>query len=127
MTRTDRIRIKTALDFITPRLIRRKYGYTLRQIRLAKKALLTPQKKGKYGAKTAIKTPKRKELVNWLLQSPSYRHITFKHIASFALELGLKRYGTKAIRIAFRKKGYGRQIAKRKGFSNDLVVMAHCV
>ena len=69
----------------------------------------------------------QKELVNWLLQSPSHRHIAFKHIASFALGLGLEGYGTEAIRTAFRKEGYGRRIAKRKRFSDDPVVMAHRV
>ena len=41
-TCTDRIRIRTALDWAIPRTIRRKYGYTLRQIRTAKESLLTP-------------------------------------------------------------------------------------
>jgi len=65
-TRTDRIRIKTALGSPTPRTIRRKYGYTLRKIQLAREDPATPQQKGKCGAKAIIKTPKRKELVGWL-------------------------------------------------------------
>ncbi len=44
LTRTDRIRIKTAFDFnISPEKIRKKYGYTIAQIQRAKTLRLTPQ------------------------------------------------------------------------------------
>ena len=126
-TRTDRIRIRIPLDWVIPRTIRWKYGYTLRQIRTAKESPLTPQKKGKCGAKTSIKTPKRRELVNWLLRSPSHRHMSFGHIANFVPELGLEGYGIEAIRAAFKTEGYRRRIAKRKGFSDNPVVMDYRV
>ena len=47
LTRSDRIRVKTALDFNVPFYkIRAKYGFTDRQIQLARDTLrLTPQKK----------------------------------------------------------------------------------
>jgi hypothetical protein len=46
MTRSDRIRVKTALDFNIPFYkIRQKYGFTDHQIRRARDSLrLTPQK-----------------------------------------------------------------------------------
>ena len=44
-TRTDRTRIKIALDFGIPHaLIRERYGYTERQIKWAKNVQLTPQR-----------------------------------------------------------------------------------
>jgi hypothetical protein len=44
LTRTDRIRIKTAFDFnISPEEIRKKYGNTISQIQGAKTLQLTPQ------------------------------------------------------------------------------------
>jgi len=43
LTRTDRIRIKTALDFgISPEEIRTKYGYIISQIQRAKNLRFTP-------------------------------------------------------------------------------------
>jgi hypothetical protein len=123
-TRSDRIRIKIALDFnISPASIYKKYGYTEKQIRLAKQHL-TPQKKNRCGRKPKVNTPTRHRLENWLLESPSRRHIAFKHIRELApLELSLQDCGGQAIRIAFKLIGYGRRVAKRKGFSDDPEVM----
>ena len=57
-TRSDRIRIKTALDFnISPASIYKKYSYTEKQIRLAKQHL-TPQK-NRCGRKPKVNTPTR--------------------------------------------------------------------
>lgn len=65
-TRSDRIRIKTALDWATPRTVWRKYhdkyGYTLRQIRLVRDYPITPQKKGKVGRKPTIPEEKVAQL-----------------------------------------------------------------
>ena len=123
-TRSDRIRIKTALDFNIPiEQIQAKYGYTEKQIRLAKQAL-TPRKQGRCGRRPKITTPKRQRLEQWLLASPSRRHIAFRHVADITpLELGLRGCGEKAIRTAFKLVGYGRRVAKRKGFSDDPVIM----
>ena len=89
-TRSDRIRIKTALDFnILIEQIQAKYGYTEKQIRLAKQAL-TPRKQGRCGYRPKITTPKRQRLEQWLLASPSCRHIAFRHVVDITpLGLGL--------------------------------------
>ena len=127
-TRTDRIRIKAALNWATPRTVQRKYadeyGYTLRQIRLAQQGSITPKRK-KCGRKALIPIEKAREMKAWLLSDPSHRHVSFHHLSAFAPELGLYGYGYEAIRTAFLKVGYGRRVAKRKGFSNDPAVMAY--
>jgi hypothetical protein len=116
-TRSDRIRIKTALDFnIPPHEIQKKYGFTARQIQLAKQRL-TPKKRH---TKPKINTPTRRQLEQWLLQSPSHRHIAFKHIREVTPpQLGLQDCGGQAVRTAFKLVGYGRRVAKKKGFSDD--------
>jgi hypothetical protein len=120
-THSDRIRIKTALDFnIPPNEIQKKYGFTAKQIQLAKQRL-TLQKRH---SKLKSNTPTRRRLEEWLLQSPSHRHISFKHILELAPKLELKGYGPQAIRTVFKLIGYGRRVAKRKGFSDDPKVMA---
>jgi hypothetical protein len=120
-TRSDRIRIKTALDFnISPERIYKKYGYTISQILRARNSRLTPQYKAHCGRKPKINTPTRHRLEKWLLESPSRRHVAFKHIRELTpLELGLQDCGEEAIRTAFKLVGYGRQVAIKKGFSND--------
>jgi len=125
LTRTDRIRIKTALDFnISPEEIRKQYGYTISQIQRAKSLRLTPQVHRR-GKKPLIKTPTRHRLEQWLLESPSRRHISFRHIGTLAPpELGIQDCGPQAIRTAFKLVGYSRRVAKRKGFSDDPAVMA---
>ncbi|PMD49728.1 uncharacterized protein K444DRAFT_548484, partial [Hyaloscypha bicolor E] len=124
-TRSDRIRIKTALDFdISPERIRKKYGYTISQILRAKNNRLTPQYKAHCGRKPKITTPTRHRLEQWLLESPSRRHIAFKHIPELAPpELYLQDCGEQAIRTAFKLVGYGKRVAKRKGFSDDPEIM----
>ena len=121
-TRSDRIRIKAALDWATPRSVwrkyRDKYHYTLRQIRLVRDYPLTPQK-NHCGRKPVIPQEKVVKLKEWLLSHPSHRFVAFQHIPSFAPDLQLSEYGFEAIRTAFRSLGYGRRIAKRKGFSDD--------
>jgi hypothetical protein len=61
------------------------------------------------------------------LANPAHRHISFHHLPSYALELGLQEYGFEAICTAFKSIGYGRRVAKRKGFSDDPIVMANRV
>lgn len=123
-TRSDRIRIRTALDWATPHAIEKKYGYTIQQIHTARDNPITPQKK-RCGRKPKISHDKAEELEEWLLASPSHRHVSFHHLAAFAPELGLQGYGSEAIRTASTSLGYGRRVAKRKGFSSDPAVMAY--
>jgi hypothetical protein len=127
-TRTDRVRIKSALYFATPRTVHQRfkdvYGYSLRQIRFARDYLETPQRVGSCGAKPAISIEKAIQMKEWLLSDPSHRHISFHHLPTYAPDLGLQGYGFEAIRTAFRSVGYGRRVAKRKGFSDDPAVMA---
>jgi hypothetical protein len=59
----------------------------------------------------------------WLLSDPSHRHVSYRHLPTFAPELGLEGYGFEAIRTAFMRMGYGRRVAKRKGFSDDPAVI----
>jgi hypothetical protein len=100
------------------------YGFIEKQIRLAKQRL-TPQKKGHCGRKKPkVNTPTRHQLGQWLLESPSRCHIAFKYIRELTPpELGLQDCGEQAIRTAFKLVGYGRRVAERKGFSDDLEVM----
>jgi hypothetical protein len=122
LTRTDRIRIKTAFDFnISPEEIRKEYGYTITQIQRAKNLRLTPQVHRR-GRKPIIDTPRRSALEKWLLESPSRRHLSFRHINAIAPP-DFQGCGPQAIQTAFKLVGYGRRVAKRKGFSDDPEVM----
>jgi hypothetical protein len=124
LTRSDRIRIKTALDFnVPPDAIYKKYGYSLSQIQRAKYSRLTPQVHRR-GRKPIIQSPIRRELANWLEESPSRRYVAFKHIPQITpLRFGLQDRKQQAIRTAFKLVGYGRRIAPKKGFSEDPGVM----
>ena len=124
LTRSDRIRIKTALDFnVLLDAIYKKYGYSLSQIQRAKYSRLTPQVHRR-GRKPLIQSPTRQELINWMEESPSRRYIAFKHIPQIAPpRLGLQNRKQQAIRTAFKLVGYGRRVAPKKGFSEDLAVM----
>jgi hypothetical protein len=124
-TRSDRIRIKTALDFdISLERISKKYSYTISQILRAKTNRVTLQYKAHCGRKLKVTTPIRQRLEKWLLESPSRRHIAFKHMRELAPpELGLQDCGEQALRTAFKLVGYSRRVAKRKGFSDDPEVM----
>jgi hypothetical protein len=127
-TRSDPIRIKTALEWATPRSVWRRYkdeyGFTLRQIRLVQQNLITPQKKTKVGRKPTIPAEKVTKLKEWLLANPVYRYISFYNLPTCTPELELQEYGFEAIRTVFKSIGYGRRVTKRKGFSDDLVHMA---
>ena len=126
-TRDDRIAIKTALLFKIPYPeICKKLGVTMRQIQLARNSQITPQK-SKCGRKPLIRTPKRRELETWLLELPSHRRIRYNLIPFCAPHLGLEGVGYDAIHKAFTTQGYVRRTSKKKGFSNDLDVMAERV
>jgi hypothetical protein len=62
-TRSDRIRIKIALDFnVSPEKIRKKYSYTISQILRARNSRLTPQYKAHCRRKPKVNTPTRQRL-----------------------------------------------------------------
>ena len=65
-TRSDRIRIKTALDFgHSWAEIEKKYGFTQRQIQYASESQITPQGH-RAGRRPLLKTPQRRRLEQWL-------------------------------------------------------------
>jgi hypothetical protein len=76
--------------------------------------------------RTKISTPKRHKLEQWLLASPSHRRIAYRYIPAIASHLDLH-CGERAIRTAFKLVGYGRRVAKRKGFSDDPKVIDECL
>jgi hypothetical protein len=123
-SRDDRIAIRTALLFnIPPTRIMEVLGVTYHQIQYAKHHPLTPQHH-KRGRRPLLRTPQRNRLETWLLASPSRRKVRFELIPKRAPELdfleGVREY---AIYIAFDLLGYCRRISKRKGFSEDPIVM----
>jgi hypothetical protein len=121
-TRSDRIRIKTALRFgVSPQQIRDTFGFTFRQIQLARSNRLTPQKHKCGVNKPRLGSPQRRRLEQWLEASPSHRRVAYRHIPYAVPELELD-CGEWAIRSAFKLLGYGRKVAKRKGLSDDPAV-----
>jgi hypothetical protein len=89
----------------------------MRQIRLAQ--IQQTPRKDRCGRKPAISKAKAEEMKRWLLSSPSHRHIPYRNIPRLAPELELQGHSEVAIRTAFESVGYGRRVAKRKGFSDD--------
>jgi hypothetical protein len=61
------------------------------------------------------------------LANPVYRYVSFYNLPTYTPELELQEYGFEAIRTVFKSIGYGKRVAKRKGFSDDLVHMAQRV
>ena len=121
-TRDQRIAIKTALLFKVPwSKIRQELHVTNRQIQYANRHRVTPQKKKKCGTKAKLSTPRKKALEEWLLESPSRRHIPWRQIPLCAPEFS--DIGEHAIYTAMKSLGYCRRVAKRKGFSDDPEVM----
>lgn len=123
-SRDDRIAIRTALLFkIPPIRIMEVLGVTYYQIQYAKYHPLTPQH-NKRGRRPLLKTPQRKQLETWLLASPSHCRIRYAHIPKRAPELDfLDGVKEEAIHTVFDTLGYCRRISKRKGFSDDPLVM----
>jgi hypothetical protein len=120
-TRDQRIAIKTALLFKVPwSKIRQELHVTNRQIQYANRHRVTPQKT-RCRKKPKLSTPRRKALEEWLLESPSRRHIPWRQIPLCAPEFS--DIGEQAIYTAMKSLGYCRRVAKRKGFSTDPIVM----
>jgi len=70
-----------------------------------------------------INTPKRRRLEEWITASPSHRRIAYRYIPNIAPHLELQGHNIKGLRTVFKLVGYGRRVAKRKGFSDDPDVM----
>lgn len=111
LTRDQRLRIQT-LFFdanFTHEQISLQTGHTYDQVCYAIRHRLTPQKR-KTGRKVLLNTPQRKRLIQWVTASQENRETPWAEIPSI---LGLE-YGEYAIRIAFKKEGFARRIARRK-------------
>lgn len=76
----------------------------------------TPQKSRGRSHKHKLKTPQTTMLKDWLLASPSHRHIAWRDIPHFLPELNAKE---KAITTAMRDLGYCLRATRTKGFSDD--------
>lgn len=123
-SRDKRIQIRTALLFKIPyKQIRQKLDVTDHQINWARNHRPTPQKKTHCGRDPKANTPTRQAWKQWLQESPSHRHIAYRHLPHLIPDI-FEGYGEQAIHTGFKLVGYGRRVSKRKGFSNDPEVMA---
>jgi hypothetical protein len=119
-TREKRSQIQTALLFKIPRpQIMEVLDVTDGQITYAKNHRPTPQKT-KAGKHAKLHTPQKTVLKEWLLASPSHRHVAYHKIPRFLPQLLA---GEKAIRTAINSIGYCRRVERKKGFSEDPRVM----
>jgi DDE superfamily endonuclease len=115
-TRDKRLQIQTALLFKIPwAQIKETLDVTENQIRWAKHHRLTPQK-SKSGRYAKLHTPEKTQLKEWLLSSPSHRHVAYHKIPHFLPQLHAKE---QAIRTAIDEIGYCRRVSRKKGFSDD--------
>ena len=120
-SRDTRLQIQTALLFRVPiPKIMETLDVTDGQILYAKNHRTTPQKSARAGRHPKLHTPQKKILEEWLLNSPSHRHVKFSRIPHYLPELAAKE---KAIRIAYKWLGYGRRVSRKKRFSEDPRVM----
>jgi len=126
-SRDKRIQIRTALLFKIPyKQICEKLFVTNKQIKWARRHRPTPQKKSHCGRAPKANTPVRQYWEQWLLESPSHRHIPFHNLPQLVPNV-FNGYGEQAIHTGFKLVGYGRRTAKRKGFSDEPDVMAERV
>jgi hypothetical protein len=80
-------------------------------------------KKENYRRNPTILEEKVTQLKEWLLAHPSHWHVSFRYLPSYTPDLGLQGYRFEAIWTAFKSIGYSRQVAKRKGSSDNLAVI----
>jgi hypothetical protein len=107
-----------ALLFKIPyKQIRLKLFVTSNQIKWARNHRPTQQNKV-CGRGPKANTPTRHAWEQWLLESPSHRHITYLHLPHLIPNI-FKRYGEQAIHTGFKLVGYGRRVSKRKRLSDD--------
>jgi len=117
-SRDKRLQIQTALLFkILLAQIKETLDVTDSQIYYAKHYRLTPQKT-RAGRHAKLYTPEKTQLKEWLLSSPSHRHVAYHKIPHFLPQLG----GEQAIRTAVDELSYCRRISRKKGFSDDPTV-----
>jgi hypothetical protein len=113
---TRAFQIQTAPHFKIPLpQIREPLDVTDSQIYYTKNHRLTPQKR-KSGRHAKLHPAEKTTLKEWLLSSPSHRHIAYHKIPHFLPQLSA---GEKAIRTALNEIGYCRRVAWKKGFSDD--------
>jgi hypothetical protein len=118
-TRDKRLQIQTALLFKIPwAQIKETLDVTDSQIYYARSHRLTPQK-SKTGRHAKLHTPEKTQLKEWLLSSPSHRHVAYRKIPHFLPQLHAKE---QAIRTAVQDIGYCRRVSRKKGFSDDPAV-----
>jgi hypothetical protein len=115
-TRDKRLQIQTALLFKIPwAQIKEILDVSDSQITHAKTHCLTPQKT-KAGKYAKLHTPEKITLKEWLLSSPSHRHVAYYKIPYFLLQLYT---GEKAICTAIDGINYYYHMLQKKGFSDN--------
>ncbi|PMD62718.1 uncharacterized protein K444DRAFT_483461, partial [Hyaloscypha bicolor E] len=115
-TRDKRLQIQTALLFKIPwAQIKEILDVSDSQITHAKTHRLTPQKT-KAGRHAKLHIPEKTTLKEWLLSSPSHRHVAYHKIPHFLPQLYASE---KAIRTAIDGINYCRRVSRKKGFSDD--------
>jgi hypothetical protein len=114
--RDRRLQIQTALLFKIPwAQIKEILDVSDSQITHAKTHRLIPQKT-KAGRYAKLYIPEKTILKEWLLSSPSYRHMAYHKILYFLPQLHA---GKKAIRIAIDGINYYYRVLRKKGFSDN--------
>jgi hypothetical protein len=113
-SRDKRLQIQTALLFRIPHAeIKERLDVTDFQIKYARNHRLTPQK-ARYTVK--LHTPEKAKLKDWLLASPSHRHVAYHKMPRYLPQLHAKET---ALRTAIQDIGYCRRVSRKKGFSDD--------
>ncbi|PMD53827.1 uncharacterized protein K444DRAFT_618308 [Hyaloscypha bicolor E] len=111
-TRDKRLQIQIALLFKIPwAQIKEILDVSDSQITHAKTHRLTPQKT-KAGRHAKLHTPEKTTLKEWLLSSPSHRHVAYHKIPHFLPQLYASE---KAIRTAIDGIDYYRRVSRKKG------------
>jgi hypothetical protein len=111
-SRDTRIRVETLRALgKTYRFIADFLGITIRQVHYALKHRYTPQGHC-CGRKPLLDTPRRRDLLNWIHESPSHRLTKWVDIPAI-LDLGIV-YGEEAVTTALRTEGQGRYISRRR-------------
>ena len=111
-TRDQRLRIQTLYfdaGWIQAQ-IALQLNLTISQVRYALQHRITPQKISNVGRKLLLNTPRRKQLIEWVIASRENRQVSWPEIPAL---LGWD-CGVKAIRAAFKKKGYTPACARQK-------------
>ena len=112
-----RLQIQTGLLFnIHHQKICETLNVTENQIQYMRKNPVTLHKK-RSGWKPVLRTPQRQQIERWLQESPSRRHIPWRHLPR--LIPGCEGIGEKAMRTCLDNLGYCRRSSIKKGFSSE--------